>query len=98
MCSVILITEHISRHLTSVEHQYGEWRSGLLLPRFLLLLLDGLLEGVDHERFERDPALDGGDLRSLVQLDWELDVQAGHAHEITALLFSAAASLVLPLH
>src|SRR5690606_34559100 len=29
MCSVILITEHISRHLTSVEHQYGEWRSAL---------------------------------------------------------------------
>src|SRR5690606_38804199 len=100
MCSVILITEHISRHLTSVEHQYGEWRSrsGLLLPRFLLLLLHGLLEGLDHEGFERDPALDGGDLRSLVQLGWELDVQAGHAHEITALLFSAAASLVLPLH
>lgn len=96
MCSVILITEHISRHLTSVEHQYGEWRSALLLPRFLLL--HGLLEGLDHEGFERDPALDGGDLRSLVQLDWELDVQAGHAHEITALLFSTAASLALPLH
>src|SRR5690606_29024141 len=42
--ALILITEHISRHLTSVEHQYGEWRSALLLPRFLLLLLDGLLE------------------------------------------------------
>src|SRR5690606_12777503 len=98
MCSVILITEHISRDSCLVEHQYGAWRSGLLLPRFLLLLLDGLLEGVDHERFERDPALDGGDLRSLVQLGWELDVQAGHAHEITALLFPTAASLVLPLH
>jgi len=23
--------------------------AGLLLPRFLLLLLDGLLEGVDHD-------------------------------------------------
>ena len=49
MCSVILITEHISRDSCLVEHQYGEWRSALLLPRFLLLLLDGLLEGVDHD-------------------------------------------------
>src|SRR5690606_22395073 len=35
MCSVILITEHISRDSCLVEHQYGEWRSALLLPRFL---------------------------------------------------------------